>query len=125
MDLHLEWLFSGVCVEIARTWLCLAVVFFDALTSFVHTSSEGACVVFEVVTAVLLWTLFPLSGVRQWWLFTSSREQGQGQLKVGHLSTCHTSRDIHVTASLSHPKNSGDTRTTYRVPCHDEEQNYA
>ena len=50
--------------------LVLSVVL-DASTSFMHP--QKVCVVVEVLTAVLLWTFLPLSGVRQW-LFSLSPE---------------------------------------------------
>ena len=57
------------------------------------THPHRVCIVADVLTAVLLRTLLPLSGEGQW-LFTSSPEQPHGHLEVGHSLTCHTSRNI-------------------------------
>ena len=58
----------------AHRWFCRSVVSL-ILRSCTHL--QRVCVVVEVLTAVVLWTLLPISGVRQW-LSTSSPEQTHG-----------------------------------------------
>ena len=55
----------GVGVEVERTWFCPSVLAL-MLRHRSCTHPHCVCVVFKVLTAVLLWTLLSLSGVRQW-----------------------------------------------------------
>ena len=80
-------------MSLAWLWRAPLVLSFCGVLDASCIHLQRVCVVVEVLTAVVLWTILPISGVRQW-LSTPSPEQTHGQVEVGHSSTCHTSRNI-------------------------------